>query len=42
MKGYNFDMKQVESFRYRMKDALRSVTESESEIRTKDRNFKFG
>lgn len=26
IKEYNFDMKQVESFRYRMEDALRSVT----------------
>ena len=25
---YNFDMKQVEAFRYRMEDALRSVTRS--------------
>ncbi|TFK74960.1 DEAD-domain-containing protein [Pluteus cervinus] len=28
IKEYNFDMKQVESFRYRMEDALRSVTRS--------------
>lgn len=26
IKEYNFDMKQVEAFRYRMQDALRSVT----------------
>lgn len=26
IKEYNFDMKQVEAFRYRMEDALRSVT----------------
>ena len=26
VKPYNFDMKQVESFRYRMNDALRAVT----------------
>ncbi|KAF8909306.1 P-loop containing nucleoside triphosphate hydrolase protein [Gymnopilus junonius] len=28
IKEYNFDMKQVEAFRYRMEDALRSVTRS--------------
>lgn len=28
MKEYQFDMKQVEAFRYRMEDALRSVTRS--------------
>jgi ATP-dependent RNA helicase DDX56/DBP9 len=28
IKEYNFDMKQVEAFRYRMEDALRSVTKS--------------
>lgn len=28
IKEYNFDMKQVEAFRYRMQDALRSVTRS--------------
>lgn len=28
IKEYNFDMKQVEAFRYRMDDALRSVTRS--------------
>ena len=28
IKEYNFDMKQVESFRYRMEDALRSVTKA--------------
>jgi ATP-dependent RNA helicase DDX56/DBP9 len=28
IKKYNFDMKQVEAFRYRMEDALRSVTRS--------------
>lgn len=28
IKEYNFDMKQVEAFRYRMQDALRSVTKS--------------
>ena len=28
IKQYNFDMKQVEAFRYRMEDALRSVTRS--------------
>jgi ATP-dependent RNA helicase DDX56/DBP9 len=26
IKEYNFDMKQVEAFRYRMEDALRAVT----------------
>ena len=28
IKEYNFDMKQVEAFRYRMEDALRAVTRS--------------
>jgi len=28
IKEYHFDMKQVEAFRYRMEDALRSVTRS--------------
>ena len=28
VKGYQFDMKQVEAFRYRMEDALRAVTRS--------------
>lgn len=28
IKEYQFDMKQVEAFRYRMQDALRSVTRS--------------
>ena len=28
IKDYKFDMKQVEAFRYRMEDALRSVTRS--------------
>ena len=28
IKAYQFDMKQVEAFRYRMQDALRSVTRS--------------
>ena len=28
IKGYNFDMKQVEAFRYRMQDALRAVTKT--------------
>jgi ATP-dependent RNA helicase DDX56/DBP9 len=28
IKEYNFNMKQVEAFRYRMEDALRSVTRS--------------
>jgi len=28
IEAYNFDMKQVEAFRYRMEDALRAVTRS--------------
>lgn len=37
IKEYNFDMKQVEAFRYRMEDALRAVTRSSiKEARVKE------
>jgi ATP-dependent RNA helicase DDX56/DBP9 len=37
MKPYNFEMKQVEAFRYRMNDALRAVTQvAVREARTRE------